>query len=183
MTALKRISIIFELTILIMKKYLLIVIILTCLGLTASATNSYSSTKLSIDTLKKGKNYILFSKTKNVQNVIFSKSKKSTEQKVMIHFGIPTAVPVTKSVFSTTIDVEKKYKEEDAANFVFDKIYIAKGKYANVETTKETFTRNLFTFTGVEFPLRLQLTSKDQVIDLELTEAGEWDINIELKNN
>lgn len=139
--------------------------------------------KLENDTLKKGKNYVLFSKSKDIQNVIFSKNKKSQAQEVKIHFGLPTAVPVTKSVFSTTIDVEKKYKAEDAAAFVFDGIKIIKGKYSKVETTKETFTRNLFTFTNIEFPLRLLLTSKDQTIDLELVEAGDWDINIELKNN
>ena len=166
-----------------MKKILLSTLVFACTIFCTSAKSSSDINKLNSDTLKKGKNYLLFSKTKGIENVIFSKNKKSTAQLVKIHFGIPTAVPVTKSVFGATMKIERRYTQEDAAAFVFDKIFIVKGKYTNVEITNETFTRNLFTFKNVEFPLRLQLTSKDQVIDLELTEAGDWDINIELKNN
>lgn len=148
-----------------------------------SASNLTNKQRLSSDTLKNGKNYLLFSKTKDIQTVVFSKKKKSAKEEVKIHFGLPQIIPPTNNVFNSTIIVEKKYKAEDAEAFVFDKIKILKGKYTDVVITKETFTRNLFTLTGIEFPLRLQLISREQVVDLELTEVGDWEITIELKNN
>ena len=65
----------------------------------------------------------------------------------------------------------------------FDKIDILKGKYDDIKVNPDTKYRNLFTFTGLEFPIRLKLTSGLEVIDFEILEAGEWNIDIELKNN
>lgn len=66
---------------------------------------------------------------------------------------------------------------------LFDKIEILNGKYEDIKVSPDTKYRNLFTLTGLEFPLRLKLKSGLETIDFELLEVGEWNIDIELKNN
>ena len=169
-----------------MKKYALY----TALLLSGIAVNRASATSKDVkpltiivtDTLKKGKNYILFSKTENIRAVRLNKSKKSKEEVIKIHFGYPTPVPVTKTASSLTIDNVKIYKPEDGQALVFDKILILKGGYGTIQTTAETYIRNLFTLGSVTFPIRLQLTFGKELVDFELTEPGEWDLEIELKD-
>lgn len=146
--------------------------------------NSYAKTTFSkqSDTLKKGKNYNLFSKSDNIDRIDFDKSKKSKENIVYIRFGFPKPMPTSNNVNANLLQSNRKYTE-DGSLPVFDKIDIIKGKYADIKLARETAFRNLFTLTGVEFPLQLKLYSGKESIDLELNEAGEWNIGIELKNN
>jgi len=164
-----------------MKNLLLLAAFCIGIAFNASAEKITSPEKLQSDTLKKGKNYILFSKSGNVENISFSKSKKSQENKVYIRFGFPAPIP-SSNVTNGQIITSKRYKEGGTLP-VFDKIDIIKGNYAEITTAKDTKYRSLFTLTGVEYPLRLKLTSGTETIDLELTEAGEWNMEIELKNN
>ena len=166
-----------------MKYSSILTIILSFLFLNSSAHNLEFNSLTQSDTLKKGKNYILFSKTKEIESVRFVKNKKATTNSLKVHFGLPPVIPPTNNVFNSTMEVVKKYKPEDGALFVFDKITILSGKYDRIQTTAETNSRNLLTFTGLEFPLRLNLIWGKESVDLELTEAGEWDITIEIKNN
>jgi len=164
-----------------MKNLLLLAVF--CIGVvfSSSAKNNFTANDLPLDTLKKGKNYTLFSKSENVENVSFNKSKKSKENVVYIRFGFPTPIP-TSNVANGQIISSKRYKEGGTLP-VFDKIDILKGNYAEITTAKDTKYRSLFTLTGAEFPLRLKLTSGTDTIDLELIEAGAWNMEIELKNN
>ena len=134
------------------------------------------------DTLKKGKNYFLFSKSENIETVSFNKSKKAKENTIYIRFGFPTPIPTSNSINGTVLQSNRKYTEDGSVP-VFDKIDIINGKYADIKMSKDTNMRNLFTLTGLEFPLHIKLNSGKESIDLELTEAGEWNIGIELKNN
>ncbi len=149
------------------------------LNLTAKSTNylAYNG----IDTLKKGKNYLLFSKSKNIESVNFSKNKKGKENLVYIRFGFPSPIPTSNAVNATVI-TSKRYNE-DGSIPIFDKIDILKGKYDDIVLDKDTKVRNLYTLKGVEYPLHLKLTSGNESTEIELTEAGTWDISIELKNN
>lgn len=146
-----------------------------------AAKNREYTHQLAPDTLKKGKNYLLFSKSEEVESVNFSKSKKSKENIIYLRFGFATPVP-SSNVTNGQIISSKRYKE-DGSIPVFDKIDILKGKYADVIMSKDTKIKNLFSFTGVEYPVRLKLHSGKEIIDLELTEAGEWNLEIDLKNN
>ena len=164
-----------------MKNLLLLAVCCISMSLSLSAKSDLNFNKLQLDTLTKGKNYLLFSKSDNVDNVTFSKSKKSKENIVYIRFGFPTPVPSSNSVNGTVI-TSKRYREGGVLP-IFDKIDIIKGNYAEIKNDKDTKYRSLFTFTGVEFPLQLKLISGNDNIYLELTEAGQWNIEIELKNN
>ncbi len=135
---------------------------------------------LQIDTLKKGKNYFLFSKSSRIDFVSISKSKKAKDTIIYIRFGYPTPIPTSNTINGTVISAHKN-KESNVP--VFDKIDIIKGNYADIKVEKETLLKNLFTITGAKFPLSLKLTSGKEIIDFELTEGGEWDIRIDLKNN
>jgi hypothetical protein len=164
-----------------MKNLLLLAVFCTGLVFSSSAKNNFNVNDFALDTLKKGKNYLLFSKSENVENVSFSKSKKSKENVIYLRFGFPAPIP-TSNVANAQVITSKRYKEGGVLP-VFDKIDILKGNYAEITTAKDTKYRSLFTLTGVEFPLRLKLTSGTDTIDLELIEAGEWNMEIELKNN
>lgn len=166
-----------------MKYSFIITVIFSFFFFSSSANYIGTNPLLQSDTLKKGKNYILFNKSKEIESVRFVKNKKATTSSLKVHFGLPPIIPPTNNVFNSTMEVVKKYKPEDGALFVFDKITILSGKYDHIQTTAETNSRNLLTFTGLEFPLRLNLIWGKESVDLELTEAGEWDITIEIKNN
>ena len=164
-----------------MKNLLLLAVCCIGFAFSSSAKNNFTLNDLSLDTLKKGKNYILFSKSENVDNVTFSKSKKPKENNIYIRFGYPAPIP-SSNVTNGQVISSKRYKEGGVLP-IFDKIDIIKGNYAEITTAKDTKYRSLFTLTGAEFPLRLKLTSGTDTIDLELTEAGEWNLEIDLKNN
>lgn len=154
--------------------------LLLAFGFAASASTLPKNDIFQTDTLKKGKNYILFSKSEQIDNVFFSKAKKPKEQVLRIHFGYPTPIPTSNTISSNVISAHKK---KDNQLPVFDKIDIISGNYKDIKVERETDLKNLFTFTDLQFPLRLKLTSGKDTLDLELTEAGEWDIRIDLKNN
>lgn len=144
-------------------------------------SNAQTNQSNSTDTLKKGNNYALFSKTENIARVDISKNKKQKENKVFIKFGFPTPIPTSNTITSNVIS-SKRYNEDGSVP-VFDKIDILKGKYDDIVVSKDTKFRNLFTISGIKFPLHLKLTSGLETIEFELNEPGQWDISIELKNN
>ena len=152
-----------------------------CASFTTMAKKVDAHEVFTQDTLKKGKNYILFAKTENISNVDFKKDKKGKENIVYIRFGYPTPIPSSNTISSNVI-TSKRYNEDSTAP-IFDKIDILKGKYIDIEMSKDTKVRNLYKLTGVEFPLQLKLISGSESVQLEVTEAGEWNIGIELKNN
>lgn len=164
-----------------MKKSILAVIILTCLGLSASASSNHNSISFITDTLKKGKNYILFSKTENITNVSFSQNKKK-ENLISIRFGYPNPMAPTNTIGGAIQTSNSNYGTKKAVP-VFDKIEILGGKYEDIKVEKENDLRNRFILSGLQFPLKLKLISGKEVIELELQEAGFWNLAIELKNN
>jgi len=165
-----------------MKFLLSVSIILFASTLTLHAAPLQKEKAVLSDTLKKGKNFILHSQTTNIERVTFGKNKKTKQDVVYIHFGFPTPIPSSNSINGTVLQSNRSYKDEDRLP-AFEKIDILKGKYEDIKVSRETKLKNLFTLTGVQFPLRLKLNSGKETIDLELSEAGEWNITIELKNN
>jgi hypothetical protein len=151
-------------------------------ALNSSSKSNFKNGVLQEDTLKKGKNYILFSKTKGIDRVDFTKSKKAKEDKVYIRLGFPTPIPGSNAVHASVLQSNRKYVEDEELPR-FEKIEILKGNYGDIKMVKESKLKNLFTITSLTFPVRLRLTTGKDVIDLELMEAGEWDISIEFKNN
>ena len=133
------------------------------------------------DTLKKGKGYNLYSKTVKVNSVTIGKKKKPKTDVVYIYFGFPEAAPTSNAVNANVIGGKMGESRDNLPKF--DKIDILNGKYEEVKVSPDTKYRNLFTFSRLEFPIRLRLTSGVEVVDFEIFEAGEWNIDIELKNN
>ncbi|TCC86656.1 hypothetical protein EZ428_23395 [Pedobacter frigiditerrae] len=165
-----------------MRIFLFFSIALFTFSLTSTAKNVNRHTYHQSDTLKKGKNYFLFSKSENIQSVNFNKTKKAKENIVYFRFGFPTPIPSSNGIQGNILQSNRKYTEDGSVP-IFDKIDILTGKYTDIKMSKDTNVRNLFKLTDIEFPLRLKLHSGKEHIDLELTEAGEWNIGIELKNN
>lgn len=164
-----------------MKTVLLILSLLASVHFNVAANNKQNDVQARLDTIKKGKNYTLFSKSENVESVTFSKKKKSNSDIIYIRFGLTTPEPTFGRINGTVI-TSKRYKE-DGTIPIFDKIEIIKGKYEDIKMSKHTKIKNLFAFLKPEFPIRLKLISGNEYIDLELLEAGEWDLEISLKNN
>lgn len=148
----------------------------------ASTYNNTKTIYLQSDTLKKGKNYLLFNKTLNIDNVRFTKNKKSKKTILFITYGFPTPIPSSNTVNATVLQGNRKYKADDALP-VFEKIDIINGNYKDIKVEKINAQKSLFTFSGLEFPLHLKLKSGAETIEFKLMEAGQWDIDIELKNN
>lgn len=161
-----------------MRPFNIFIVVILFFALNANAKTSNVNLT---DTLKKGKNFNLFNKSENINRVDISKDKKKKENKVYIRFGFPTPIPTSNAITSNVIS-SKRYNEDGSVP-VFDKIDILKGKYEDIVVSNDTKVRNLFTISGVEFPLHLKLTSGAEVVEFELNEAGQWDISIELKNN
>lgn len=153
------------------------------IGLSANAKSGYSNHNSSIqtDTLKKGKNYILFNKSENIDDVSFSSNKKK-ENLLVIRYGYPNPGAPTNNINGAIQQSRTKYGEPEPIP-VFDKIEIIKGKYENIKVEKENDLRNRFTFSQLEFPLHLKLTSGKETIEFELQEAGYWNLAIMLKKN
>ena len=133
-----------------------------------------------LDTIKKDKNYVLVSKTENVGFLSLKKLKNPGEL-LTVRFGFPTPIPVSNRV-GTAVQGDIN-RGGDPELPTFDKIEIIKGKYSDVKAEKDTKYRTLFTFTGIEFPLHLNLYSGKEMIDFMLLTPGNWSMNIELKNN
>lgn len=162
-----------------MRPFFILAAFLSCLSLSATAKLTVKSNIVQTDTLKKGKNYILYSKTENIQNVSFSQNKKK-DNLVVIRYGYPNPMAPTNTIGGAIQQSKSKYSEPEPVP-VFDKIEIIKGKYETINVEKENDLRNRFTLSTLEFPLHLKLTSGKEVIELELQEASYWNISIELK--
>lgn len=161
-----------------MKSLFLFVLIATMSGAAALAQNNLS---LPADTLKKGKGYIMFHKTSAINSVEIAQKKTAKANGIYIYFGYPTPVPTSNAIRSNVIGGKMGEKRDDIP--LFDKIDIITGKYEDIKVSRDTKYRNLFKLTGLEFPIRLKLKSGLEVVDFEISKAGEWRIEIELKNN
>ena len=161
-----------------MKKLLLIILLAVVHQTKALAQNDLAPPT---DTLKKGDGYIIFNKTAKINTVDIKKKKKSAANVIYIYFGFPEAVP-TSNAIKTNVIGGKMGEERDNLP-LFDKIDILNGKYEDVTVNPDTKYRNLYKFTGLEFPIRLRLKSGLEVTEFEISKAGEWNIDLELKNN
>lgn len=163
-----------------MKQKLFLLLFLLVGVATANASINKNG-NLQTDTLKKGKNYILFNKSANIDEVNFSVNKKK-ENTLVIRYGYPNPGAPTNNINGAIQQSRTQYGEPEAIP-VFDKIEIVKGKYENINVEKENSLRNRFTFTDLQFPLHLKLTSGKETIEFELQEAGYWNLAIMLKKN
>ncbi len=160
------------------KSFLFTALLAVCFSLSAIAQNN---TIVQTDTLKKGKGYNLFNKTVQINSIDFSKKKKAKDSVIYIYFGYPTAIPTSNAIKGNVIGGKMGEVRDQLP--LFDKIDVLSGKYEDIKVSPDTKNRNLFTITGLKFPIRLKLKSGLEVIDFELLEPGEWNIDIELKNN
>ena len=161
-----------------MRTFLIITLFTLLYSFSAVAQNENT---IPIDTLKKGKGYNLFSKTAKINSIVINKKKKPKANMIYIYFGFPEPIPTSNAIRSNVLGGKMVESRDNLPKF--DKIDILTGKYDEIKVNPDTKYRNLFTFTGLEFPIRLKLTSGLEVVDFEILEAGEWNIDIELKNN
>ncbi|WP_199140268.1 hypothetical protein [Pedobacter sp. ASV12] len=162
-------------------KQKLFLLLFLFIGIATANASIIKNSNLQTDTLKKGKNYILFNKSANIDEVNFSVNKKK-ENVLVIRFGYPNPGAPTNNINGAIQQSKTQYGEPEAIP-VFDKIEIVKGKYENIKVEKENTLRNRFTLTELQFPLHLKLTSGKETIEFELQEAGYWNMAIMLKKN
>ncbi|MEE1945319.1 hypothetical protein VRU48_09380 [Pedobacter sp. KR3-3] len=162
-------------------KQKLFLLLFLFIGMATANASINKNGNLQTDTLKKGKNYILFNKSANIDEVSFSVNKKK-ESTLVIRYGYPNPGAPTNNINGAIQQSKTQYGEPEAIP-VFDKIEIVSGKYENIKVEKENTLRNRFTFTDLQFPLHLKLTSGKETIEFELQEAGYWNMAIMLKKN
>jgi len=130
------------------------------------------------DTLQKTNQYLLFSKTPDIENVEFSRSKKSKDQ--LLFIKIDYAKTGTNSSENKT-GVQSSRQFGDSANPTISNVRIITGKYTDMKADAVTKTATLYTLTGLQFPLRLQVFLMGEIFDFELLEPGKWNIDLILK--
>lgn len=127
--------------------------------------------------------YKLHSKTAQVENVDFKKNNKSKDKVLYIKIGNSGEVKLNNNLNNTAVQGGQRYKKVDESVPEFESIKILSGKYEDIKVERSGQSNNVYTLTGLTFPLRLELHTGKEVIDMEVIEAGKWNININLKNN
>lgn len=148
------------------------------LFLSNQASSSIKYRLIEIDTLQGTTQYHLFSKTSNIESVQFGKSKKSKE--LILYFKIDYAKAGTNSNENKT-GVQSPRQFGDSTNPVISNVRIITGKYTEMKADAITKTATLYTLTGLQFPLRLQVFFMGEILDFELAEPGKWNIDLILK--
>jgi len=131
------------------------------------------------DTLKKTSQYLLISKSENVNEVFISRNKKSKDQILYLKIGIMQADANSNAVKTAILQGNKQYGE--TMNPTISNVRIIKGKYADMKAEAASKTATLYTLTGLEFPLHLVIEFMGESLDFELLEPGKWDIDVNLK--
>lgn len=132
-----------------------------------------------IDTLKKTSQYLLISKSENVNEVFISRNKKSKDQVLYLKIGFMQADVNSNTVKTAILQGDKQYGE--AKNPTISNVKILKGKYADMKAEAASKTATLYTLTNLEFPLHLAVEFMGESLDFELLEPGKWDIDVNLK--
>lgn len=146
--------------------------------LTMISFNSFASDS-KIDTLKKTNQYVLYSKTANINDVFISKNKKSKENIVYVKISFATVQSNSNAIKTAVLQGNKQYGED--YHPTISNVKILKGKYEDMKGEAVSKTASLYTFTKLEFPLHLQVSLMGEIIDFELLEPGKWDIDLKLK--
>ncbi|MET0571132.1 MAG: hypothetical protein ABWZ79_06875 [Pedobacter agri] len=154
-----------------------IIALIFCLLLTNTLVSSASEHLT--DTLKKTNQYILFAKTAKIDDVFFSKNKKSKEEIVNVKISFATAESNSNAIKTAVLQGNKQYGDDNLPTI--SAVKILKGKYEDMKGESATKTSSLYTFTKLEFPLHLQIVTMGETLDFELLESGKWDINLNLK--
>jgi hypothetical protein len=160
-------------------KKILTILTLSVIFATPLMASTYLNRPILADTIKKS-NYTIFSKSSTVENLSINKNKKSTEEVLTIRFGYPNVMPT--NTIGGAIQTSKQAVDSGVAPEIKN-VVIVNGKYEDMGVVKDGSKRNKYTLTGLKFPLRLQIKSNTDIIDVELNEPGKWNIDIELKNN
>jgi len=148
-----------------------------CLLIMASFNSFASENKT--DTLKKTSQYVLYSKTANINDVFISKNKKSKENVIYIKVSFATVQTNSNAIKTAVLQGNKQYGEDNHPTI--SNVKILKGKYEDMKGEAASKTASLYTFTKLEFPLHLQVSLMGEIIDFELSEPGKWDIDLKLK--
>lgn len=149
------------------------------LSISYVANSAEKSFPVLTDTLKKTGQYLLFSKTANIEDATIIKNKKSKDQILYIKIGFTKAESNSNAVKTAVLQGNKQYQE--ANNPTISEVKILKGKYEDMKAEAVTKTSTLYTLTGLEFPLRLSIMFMGETLDFELLESGKWDVDLILK--
>jgi len=155
--------------------------VLTLILFLGISLNSFSSEKelfTKIDTLKKTEQYLLFSKTSNINDVFFNKNKKSTESILYFKIGYETEQSNSNAI-KTAVQGGQQYG--DANQPTIAEVKILKGKYGEMKAETASKTSSLYTLTELEFPLHLQVKILNETIEFELLQPGKWNVDLILK--
>ena len=149
------------------------------LSISYVANSAEKSFPVLTDTLKKTGQYVLFSKTANIEDVTLTKNKKSKDQILYIKIGFTKTESNSNAVKTAVLQGNKQY--QDANNPAISEVKILNGKYEDMKAETVTKTSTLYTLTGLAFPLRLNIMFMGETLDFELLEPGKWDVDLILK--
>ncbi len=162
-----------------MKKLISSVLFCFLLTLSFQVFASENLSTKTTDTLKKTSQYILISKTENINEVFISRNKKSKEQVLYLKIGFMSTDANSNTVKTAILQGNKQYGE--ATNPTISNVKILKGKYVDMKAETASKTATLYTLTNPEFPLHLVVEFMGESLDFELLEPGKWDIDVNLK--
>ncbi|MCX2474725.1 hypothetical protein OQZ33_10330 [Pedobacter sp. MC2016-05] len=157
-----------------MKKLTLLIALL----LMFTGFHVYSSVKTTID---RDSNFVVFNKSKNIEEVKIRKSKKSGAV-LYITVGVPQKTASNNNV--TAIGISGKSESEELRNKkgpIFDHIEVLNGGYDDIKVDKLNSSQNVYTIEKVNFPLRLKVKSGNEQVEFELKEVGKWNVEINYK--
>ncbi|WP_231424570.1 hypothetical protein [Pedobacter sp. Leaf250] len=146
--------------------------------LTMISFNSLASDSKT-DTLKKTSQYVLYSKTENINDIFISKNKKSKDNIVSVKISFASVQSNSNAIKTAVLQGNKQYGEDNHPTI--SSVKILKGKYEDMKGEAASKTASLYTFTKLEFPLHLQVSFMGEIVDFELLEPGKWDIDLKLK--
>jgi len=156
-----------------------LIMLVLFLSISYIANSAEKSLPALTDTLKKTDQYLLFNKTANIEEVNLIKNKKSKDQILYIKIGFAKTESNSNTVKTAILQGNKQY--QDANNPTISEVKILKGKYEDMKAETVTKTSTLYTLTGLEFPLRLNIMFMGETLDFELLEPGKWDVDLILK--
>ena len=145
---------------------------------TQQAFSKVNGPLLRTDTLQKTNQYLLFSKGENIDNVRFSRNKKSKDETLFINIDY-AKTSSGSGVNQTGVQSPRQFGNAD--NPTISNVRIILGKYTDMKADAVTKTATLYTLSGLQFPLRLQVFVMGEIIDFELSEPGRWNVDLILK--
>jgi hypothetical protein len=161
-------------------RYIIIIAIISCTLKSysnPSFKNNYKTVKLDTNNL----GYKVLNKTNNISNILFKKSKKKSN---VIYLTIGNKQTIVVNEHSTAYGLEGTSRSAELKKQIgptIKGITVFKGKYGDMTAEKISDTETGYTFKEVQYPLNLTISFAGEKTSFEITEPGNWNVQINLK--